>query len=243
MAGVTPLYDGLWEDYILWSVFVGAIAFGWLYHHSFFYRSDDGESPNVDNIEVGVFPREYDNLRLEVTWTVLPFLLIVWLTYISWAPLDAVWSQTGDDGYHGSECAEGESSNNWIDYDGSEGAPNSVRSSCYHEIGISGQQWFWDFDCMGLSEDLCSTDFAIVEGETKPLLNLKAGETYLAIMTSLDVTHAVKNSAFGAMEDVVPGQDTYLWMPATEETSFLMLCAEFCGDNHAYMTAQITVNG
>ncbi|SVC89349.1 uncharacterized protein METZ01_LOCUS342203, partial [marine metagenome] len=46
MAGVTPLYDALWEDYILWSVFVAAIAFGWLYHHSYFYRSDDGESPN-----------------------------------------------------------------------------------------------------------------------------------------------------------------------------------------------------
>jgi len=43
------------------------------------------------------------------------------------------------------------------------------------------------------------------------------------------------------MEDVVPGQTTYLWMPAVEETSFLMLCAEYCGDNHAYMTAQITV--
>ena len=106
MAGVTPLYDAIWDDYILWSLFVGAIAFGWLYHHSYFYRSEDGESPNVDNLEVGVFPKDYDNLRLEVTWTVLPFILIVWLTYISWAPLDAVWSATGPDGYHGCEWQE-----------------------------------------------------------------------------------------------------------------------------------------
>jgi cytochrome c oxidase subunit 2 len=235
MAGVTPLYDAIWDDYILWSLFVGAIAFGWLYHHSYFYRSEDGESPNVDNLEVGVFPKEYDNLRLEVTWTVLPFILIVWLTYISWAPLDAVWSQTGPDGFHGSECVEGTSSNNWLDENG------YVHSECYWEIGITGQQWFWEFDCYDLSEDICLTGYATVEGELKPLLTLKTGETYLAAMTSIDVTHAVKNHGFGIMEDVVPGQDTYLWMPAVEDISFLMLCAEYCGDNHAYMTAQINV--
>ena len=237
MAGVTPLYDAIWEDYIIWSLFVAAIAFGWLYHHSFFYRSNDGESPNVDNLEVGVFPIDYDNLRLEVAWVILPSLLIVWLTYISWAPLDAVWSQTGPDGYHGSECAEGESSDNYVDDDG------YVYSACYHEISIVGQQWFWNIDCEDLSEDLCSTDFATSGGETRPLLNLKVGETYLASLTSTDVTHAPKFNGFGMMEDVVPGQVTYLWLPAIEEGDSLMLCAEFCGDNHAYMTAQINVSG
>ena len=237
MAGVTPLYDAIWEDYIIWSLFVGAIAFGWLYHHSFFYRSNDGESPNIDNLEVGVFPIDYDNLRLEVAWVILPSLLIVWLTYISWAPLDAVWSQTGPDGYHGSECAEGESSDNYVDDDG------YVYSACYHEISIVGQQWFWNMDCGDLSEDLCSTDFATSGGETRPLLNLKVGETYLARLTSTDVTHAPKFNGFGMMEDVVPGQVTYLWLPAIEEGDSLMLCAEYCGDNHAYMTAQINVSG
>lgn len=237
MAGVTPLYDAIWEDYIIWSLFVGAIAFGWLYHHSFFYRSNDGESPNIDNLEVGVFPIDYDNLRLEVAWVILPSLLIVWLTYISWAPLDAVWSQTGPDGYHGSECSEGESSDNYVDDDG------YVYSACYHEISIVGQQWFWNMDCGDLSEDICSTDFATSGGETRPLLNLKIGETYLARLTSTDVTHAPKFNGFGMMEDIVPGQVTFLWLPAIEEGDSLMLCAEFCGDNHAYMTAQVNVSG
>ena len=237
MAGVTPLYDAIWEDYIIWALFVGAIAFGWLYHHSFFYRSNDGESPNIDNLEVGVFPIDYDNLRLEVAWVILPSLLIVWLTYISWAPLDAVWSQTGPDGYHGSECSEGESSDNYVDDDG------YVYSACYHEISIVGQQWFWNMDCGDLSEDICSTDFATSGGETRPLLNLKVGETYLARLTSTDVTHAPKFNGFGMMEDIVPGQVTFLWLPAIEEGDSLMLCAEFCGDNHAYMTAQVNVSG
>ena len=30
--------------------------------------------PNVDNLEVGVFPAENDNLKLELAWTIVPFI-------------------------------------------------------------------------------------------------------------------------------------------------------------------------
>ena len=88
MSLVTPLYDSLWNEYLVWSLLVGGFTFGWLYHHSFSYRSEDGENPNVDDLEVGVFPVHYDDLKLELAWTIAPFMLIVYLTYISWAPLD-----------------------------------------------------------------------------------------------------------------------------------------------------------
>ena len=87
---------------ILFGRFLVALfTFGWLYHHSFFYRSEDGENPNVDDLEVGVFPVHYDDLKLELAWTIVPFMLIVYLTYISWAPLDNVWSSPNDGGYFG----------------------------------------------------------------------------------------------------------------------------------------------
>ena len=76
MSGVTPLFDAIWDDYMFWSILVGAFSFGWLYHHTYYYRAKEGESPNIDNLEVGVFPKEYDNFKLEVTWTVLPLSLI-----------------------------------------------------------------------------------------------------------------------------------------------------------------------
>ena len=66
MAGITPLLDAIWDDYMFWSIVVGAIAFGWLYHHSYFYRAKEGESPNIDDLEVGVFPKavSYTHLTL-----------------------------------------------------------------------------------------------------------------------------------------------------------------------------------
>ena len=72
MSVMTPIFAGLWEHYIFWSLVVGAIAFGWLFHHSFWFTSKDGESlPNVDEIKLGVFPKHNDDMRLEVAWTVL----------------------------------------------------------------------------------------------------------------------------------------------------------------------------
>ena len=120
---------------------MGAIAFGWLYHHSFWFTSKDGEKiPNVDEIEIGVFPKHNDDMRLEVAWTVLPFILIVWLTYYSWEPLDAMWTST-EGGVHGYECdyddPEYNGSNNEMDSIG------IITSDCYHVIEITGQQWFW----------------------------------------------------------------------------------------------------
>ena len=103
MSLITPLYDSLWNEYLVWSLLVALFTFGWLYHHSFFYRSEDGENPNVDDLEVGVFPAHYDDMKLELAWTIAPFMLIVYLTYISWAPLDNVWSSPND-GYFGNEC-------------------------------------------------------------------------------------------------------------------------------------------
>ena len=72
---------------MFWSILVSVLTFTWLYHHSFWYTSKEGEEfENPDMIEVGVFPKHNDDMKLEVAWTVAPFLLIVWLTYVSWAP-------------------------------------------------------------------------------------------------------------------------------------------------------------
>ena len=71
MTVTSPLFFDLWDEFMLWSILVGVFTFGWLYHHSVTYRSKDGEElPNVDEIEVGVFPKENDDLRLEVAWTI-----------------------------------------------------------------------------------------------------------------------------------------------------------------------------
>ena len=51
MAGITPLFDNLWNEYIVWSFLVGGFTFIWLYHHSLWYKSEEGEDwDNKDGI-------------------------------------------------------------------------------------------------------------------------------------------------------------------------------------------------
>ena len=239
MSVMTVIFEELWVEYIFWSLLVGAVAFGWLYHHSFWFRSEDGKAPpNVDNLEVGVFPKHNDDIRLEVTWTILPFILIIYLTYISWAPLDAIWTSS-EGGLHGYECGDGEYSENQMDDRG------IITSDCYHVIEITGQQWFWTFGCLELEADLCDTDMETMEvyGNV-PVLELKRGETYFAVMESEDVTHAPWFQHLGNKEDVLPGQVTSLWLPIIDTMTLesMVLCAEYCGDAHSIMAAKLEVH-
>lgn len=239
MGLITPLYDDLWNEYVLWSALVGLFTFGWLYHHSFYYTAKEGESPNIDNLQVGVFPKEYDNLKLEFAWFLAPLLLIIYLTFISWAPVDNIWSATSseDGGFYGDECETGESSNLMFNYD-----KGLYEAECYEVIGIKGYQWYWEFDCLDLSEDLCAVSTTTIEGKDQPHLSLKAGTAYFAVMDSNDVTHAPWFVSLGIKEDVLPQQTTTQWVLADEVENFLLLCTEYCGDDHAYMIAGVSVH-
>ena len=182
---------------------------------------------SCDEFVPGVFPKENDNLKMELTWTIVPFILIVYLTYIAWGPLDDVWSADPD----------------------------------AHEIGVTANQWFWDFDCMADDEDnestlgqqnvayndqgevICEISTIDVEGETKPLLRVKAQQSYAFIMTSNDVTHAPFFLDWGIKEDTQPGMETRLYhTPSLDEVgSSLLMCTEYCWKQHSTMTAVVEV--
>ncbi|MEE2812266.1 MAG: cytochrome c oxidase subunit II [Candidatus Thermoplasmatota archaeon] len=210
MKAGSDLFYELFNEFVAWSILVFAITFIWQMHHSLRYRSKDGSDNNVDNLTPGVFPKENDDLRLELTWTILPFILIVYLTYISWGPLSEVWTEDPE----------------------------------AHQVGIHASQWNWGFDCGDLDEDICSISNADVEGQTKPKISLKAGESYTFILTSEDVTHAPFFVDWGIKEDSQPGMVTKMYYkPSVDEIgTHLLLCTEYCGDDHGYMTAVVEVH-
>ena len=241
------IFQELYIEFMFWSILVGVITFAWMIHHSFTYRMSDHEMggkrrqlrsqldslrhemkragmdldfdieepddehalPNVDNIKVGVFPKENDNLKLELAWTIVPFILICYLCWISWAPTDAVW-------------------------------PSAHELEDAHEVGVHGQQWFWDFDCKGLTSDLCDVGVDSDTGLT--VLSLKQNEQYLLNLSAEDVIHAPKIVQYGLTEDAVPGMYTTIVFTPDETGKYFLDCAEYCGDNHAYMTAIIEIH-
>ena len=213
MAVGGEAYNELFAIFWGWSIVVGVIVFGWLLHHSFFYVSKDGEVPNIDDITVGEFPRHNDNFKLELAWIIVPTILILYLTYISLTPASDVWADPSSVGVEGED---------------------------YFEIGLTGKQWYWDFDCRDLSSDLCDVGVHNETGLT--LLSLKKDIIYRFNITAEDVTHAPFVVQWGAKEDAVPGLYTSMWLTPDITGEFFIDCAEYCGDDHAYMTAILEVH-
>ncbi len=60
-------------------------------------------------------------------------------------------------------------------------------------------------------------------------------------MTSVDVSHSFYVPAFRLKEDLVPGQETYLWFKPQTTGPADIFCAEYCGERHAYMMSEVVV--
>ncbi|MBF0553785.1 MAG: cytochrome c oxidase subunit II [Nitrospirae bacterium] len=60
-------------------------------------------------------------------------------------------------------------------------------------------------------------------------------------LTSKDVIHDFALPAFRTREDMVPGENTYLWFAAKEPGEYPVYCAEYCGAGHSQMLAKVIV--
>ena len=99
MPAEDTVFNVLYDKYMFWSIVVGILTFGWMFIAMLRYR--DGVEP-VENmekyhIEVGSFPVDSHNTKLEVMFYVLPTILVVWLTMMALASNTAVWTIPNDE--------------------------------------------------------------------------------------------------------------------------------------------------
>jgi len=67
------------------------------------------------------------------------------------------------------------------------------------------------------------------------------GKTVRLLITAADVIHAVALPAFGLKTDAVPGRVNQTWFRADRVGTFYGQCSELCGIDHAFMPIQINV--
>jgi cytochrome c oxidase subunit II len=96
------------------------------------------------------------------------------------------------------------------------------------EIDVTGQQYLWRFDYPGEAEVFSYHDM-VVPVNTTVVLNIRAA----------DVVHSWWIPELGGKADAVPSHTNHTWFRVSEEGSYFGNCAEFCGENHADMTARV----
>ena len=84
MIAEDTVFSVLYDKFMFWSDIVGIITFGVLFYSILRFRAGiEPDTTEKDHIEVGSFPVDRHNTRLEVAFYVIPTILIVWLTVLA----------------------------------------------------------------------------------------------------------------------------------------------------------------
>lgn len=161
------------------------------------------------------------NTPLEVMWTLVPVLVLVFIGSFS---LPQLFKQQ-DFTEVKADLTIKVTGNQWF------------WSYEYPDEGVSFDSFLLPKDQLaaaGYDESLylLATDTAVV---------VPVGKTVLVQVTGADVIHSWKVPAFGVMQDAVPGRLAQTWFKAEKEGIFFGQCSEICGKDHAFMPITVKV--
>ncbi|MGM0399065.1 MAG: cytochrome c oxidase subunit II [Halobacteriota archaeon] len=96
-------------------------------------------------------------------------------------------------------------------------------------VDVTARQFLWEFD---YQDENVSTLNEMVVPTDRPI--------YLRVH-SADVIHAVHVPELALKVDAIPGQTNRLQTTITEEGTYQLYCAEYCGQGHSKMLATVEV--
>jgi cytochrome c oxidase subunit 2 len=157
------------------------------------------------------------NTTIEVIWTLVPVLILVFIAIFSFRLLfayhdmprpDLTVKAVGYQWYWGYEYPD-------------------------HEVGefISN---------MLPEEDARAAGVPYLLAANEPMV-VPVGKTVRVLVTAADVIHSFALPAFGLKTDAIPGRVNETWFKAEKEGVYYGQCSELCGADHAYMPIEIRV--
>lgn len=77
---------------MFWAILVGVFTFGWMFLAMLRYREGvEPDTTHIDHIEVGSFPVDRHNTKLEIFFYVAPTIIVAWLIVLALSSNTAVW--------------------------------------------------------------------------------------------------------------------------------------------------------
>ncbi len=230
-AGTANARDVYWLDGMLLFLITGIVIFvtGLLIYVMIRYNSKRNPTP----------ARFTHNSPLEVAWTVVPIVILVFIGAFSLPVLfkqqeipvgDVTIKATGYQWYWGYE---------YVDEQTADGATLAFESFMIGSPSLGGNNMLTpeveaELVAAGYTREqfLLATDTAVV---------VPVGKTIVIQVTGADVIHSWKIPAFGVMQDAVPGRIAALWFTPEREGVYFGQCSELCGQMHAYMPITVKV--
>ena len=173
------------------------------------------------------------NSPLEVAWTVIPIVILVFIGAFSLPTLfyeqeipegDVTIKATGFQWFWSYEYVdEGIAFDAYMIGSPATGGNYAMSPEVEEQLIEAGYS---------KEEFLLATDNAVV---------VPVGKTIVMQVTGADVIHSWTIPAFGVKQDGVPGRLAELWFKAEKEGVYFGQCSELCGIAHAYMPITVKV--
>ena len=199
-------------------LFVGMV--GLVLYSLIIFRRKPGDSSDGLAIE--------DNLPLEIFWTIVPTVVILFVGLYSYDIYDRMGGmQTLGQGAHNHQ-------------------QSAAKDRVWGGIGDGSVQNKTNPNLDSIAIDVTAMQFAFLfhypEGDfITGELHVPVGKTVSMRMESKDVIHAFWVPEFRIKQDIIPGQPTVLNFTPNKEGKYPIICAELCGPYHGGMRSNVIV--
>lgn len=158
------------------------------------------------------------HVGLEIIWTAIPILIVLWIAIPSIKLLFYV-----------------------------EEIPQSVPGTEDVTLKVVGHQWYWSYEYPEYDISFDSymiPDIDLKPGQVRLLsvdndVVLPINSKVRVLLTSADVIHSWAIPALGVKRDVVPGHMNETWVEITKPGMYYGQCSELCGVGHGFMPIAI----
>ena len=172
--------------------------------------------------KVRVAAQIHGNTRLEIGWTIGAALILVVLTVVTFVKLPSIINPPN-------------SSAPFLESAVSKPTPPNGKALV---ICVQGRQYIWRY----VYGSACQNNpFSAKLPYSYQRMYAPADTTVVLSITSVDVIHSWWVPSLGGKVDAVPGNTTYTWFKAKGPALYHGQCAQLCGRQHAFMTAQVDV--
>ena len=211
-----PIYDELFTILFIIGLilFIGMTLI--VLYSLFKFRKKEGQIGDGVAIE--------GNLTLEIIWTIIPSLIVLFVGIYSYKIYDRMGGMN-----------ELNSSHEMMNHSASEKVWAGISQASNKEYGKGST-----------NIEVSAMQFAFLFNY--PSDNFISGELHVPVdqkvsikMESKDVIHAFWIPEFRIKQDIIPGQPTVLNFTPTKVGKYPIICAELCGPYHGGMRASIIV--
>ncbi len=172
----------------------------------------------------------HGNTRLEIGWTVGAALILVVLTVVTFIKLPSILNPPNST-----------ASGSFLSASVNQPAPPNGKKLT---ICVQGRQFIWRYT---YGNNCLNDAFASKLPYSYQQMVVPAQTTVILDIQSNDVIHSWWIPKLGGKVDAVPGYTTYTWFKVPYDVQpghsivYHGQCAQLCGRQHAYMTAQVKV--